>query len=62
MCPFMSVCTCAGEDVDAGDDDFAFDGKVGEKKNITVRHSARAPCWWMHRSDRRLCSHASHTL
>ena len=26
--------------MDAGDDDFAFDGKVGEKKNITVRHGA----------------------
>lgn len=29
---------CAGEDMDAGDDGFAFDGKVGEKKNITVSH------------------------
>ncbi len=24
--------------MDAGDDGFAFDGKVGEKKNITVSH------------------------
>ncbi len=47
--------------MDAGNDDFAFDGKVGEKKNITVRHSAWA---WQtprtHRSDRQPCGHVPH--